>query len=239
MGITIPSELDYVLDLLGYEWPNIDEDAVRELATLMRLARDDMEETLDALDRRINTDLAEAFKCKSAASYIQAFTENRTQNMNRFLDIFTEAADGVDLFADAVVVLKMKVIAELTITAAQIAAAAATAVVTAGASVAANAAIIAARKKAMDVATGFLTDQISDQAMQLVIVPLRETLPGVFEAMIDWPITTWQGGEAPAFEVSFDLMEQLADALEDCGDEQADILETFACRAESLPYTQA
>lgn len=238
MGITIPSELDYVLDLLGYEWPNIDEDAMRDLAMLMRQARDDLEETLDALDRRISTDMAEAFRCKSAASYIQAFTENRTQNMNRYLDVLAEAADGIDVFADALVVLKTKVIAELTITAAQIAAAAATAVVTAGASVAANAALIAARKKAMDVATDYLSDQISEQVLQLVIVPLRETVPGILEAMLDAPITTWQGGEAPAFEVSFDLMEELADAIQDCGDDQADILETFACRAESLPYTQ-
>lgn len=235
MGITIPGELDYALDLLGYEWPNIDEDAVRELATLVRDLRDDLQGTLDDLDRTINGDLAEAFTSKAATSYIQAFTDNRTQNMDQMIDLLPGVADGIDIFADAVVALKTKVIAELTITVAQLAAAAATAFFTAGASLAANAAIIVARKKALDIATSIAMEQVLAQIISMVVEPLTESLAGLAEAVLDAPISTASGGEVPTFDVSFDLMEQLADAIEDCGADQEDILDTFISRAMSLP----
>jgi uncharacterized protein YukE len=235
MGITIPGELDYALDLLGYEWPNIDEDAVREAAELVRGLRDDLQETLDDLDHTINNDLTEAFTSKAALSYIQAFTENRTQNMDQMIDLLPGAADGIDLLADAIVVLKTKVIAELTITVAQLAAAAATAFFTAGASLAANAAIIAARKKALDIATDIAVEQLMAQILTMVVEPLTETAAGLAEAVVSAPLTTATGGDMPTFDVSFDLMERLADAIDDCGSEQEDILDTFISRVTSLP----
>lgn len=239
MGITIPSELDYVLDLLGYEWPNIDEDAVRDAATLMRGLKDDLDGTLDDLERTVNNDLSEAFKSKAAASYIEAFTQNRSQNMNAMTDVLPGVADGVDIYADALVALKLKVIAELIITAAQIAAAIASAVFTLGASLAAQAAIIAVRKKLMDVATDLIVDQVVGQILMMVLEPMTDTLMGLAEQVLEAPLTTSAGGEPPTFDVSYDLMEQLATAIDDCGVQQEDILVTFIGKVTSLPFSGA
>lgn len=235
MGITIPGELDHLLDLLGYEWPNIDEDAVREAADLVRGLRDDLQGTLDDLDSRIHGELSEAFTSKAARAYIQAWTDNRSQNMDQVLDVLPGVAQGIDVFADAVVALKLKVIAELTITAAQIAAAAATAVVTGGLSLAANAAIIAARKKALDIATDIAVEQLVGQLATMVAEPLTETIPGLANAILDAPLTTSSGGDVATFDVSFELMEQLADAIDDAGADQEDIVDTFISRVTSLP----
>ncbi|QOR70503.1 hypothetical protein IM660_18245 [Ruania alkalisoli] len=234
MGMTIPGELDYVLDLLGYEWPNLDEDAIREAAVLMRGLRDDLQGTLDDLDNTINVELAEAFTSKTATAYIDAWTDNRTQNMDQMLDLMPTVADGIDIFADAVLALKVKVIAELTITAAQIAAAAASAVVTLGASVAANAAIIAARKKALDIATDLAMEQLLGQILTLVIEPLTDTAAGLAEAVVAAPITS-SGSETSSFDASYDLMEQLAQAIDDCGVEQEERIDTFISQVMGLP----
>lgn len=235
MAVTIPGELDYILDMLGYEWPNIDEDAVREAAQLIRSLRDDLDDTLSDLDSWINNELSEAFESKAAMSYINAWTDNRTQNMDRMLDVLPGVADGVEIFADAVVALKLKVIAELTITAAQIAAAAATAVLTGGLSLAANAAIIAARKKALDIATDIAVEQLVGQLLTLVVEPLSDVIPEVAAAILDAPLTNASGGEVAKFDISFEVMDQLATRIEDCGDEQEAIIDTFISRVMSLP----
>lgn len=235
MGLTVPGELDYALDLLGYEWPNIDEDAVREAATLVRGLRDDLQGTLDDVDAKINNELREAFTSKAATSYIEAWTENRTQNMDQVLELLPGVADGIDVYADAVFALKTKVIAELSITVAQLAAAAAAAIFTGGASLAANAAIIAARKKALDIATDLAVEQLIGQMVSMVIEPLTETVTALSEAVVAAPLTKATGGEVPKFDVSFDLMEQLATAIDDCGADQEDIIDTFISRVTSLP----
>lgn len=239
MGITIPGELDFALDLLGYEWPNIDEDAVRDAATLIRGLEQDLKGTLDDLETTINTDLVAAFKSKAATSYIEAFVENRTQNMDQMVDLLPGVADGVAIYAEALVALKLKVIAELVITAAQIAAAIASAVFTFGASLAAQAAIIAVRKKLIDVATDLIVDELVGQILVMVLEPMTDTIVGLAEAVLAAPLTTSAGGEPPTFDVSYDLMDQLATAIDDCGAEQEEILLTFIGSVTSLPYSGA
>lgn len=234
MGITIPGELDYVLDLLGYEWPNLDEDAVRDAAELVRNLRADLQGTLDDLDTKIDGDLKEAFTSKAATAYIDAWTDNRTQNMDTMLDVLPGVADGIDVLAAAITALKLKVIVELEITVAQIAAAAASAVATGGLSLAANAAIIAARKKALDIATDIAVEELAGQLLPMVIEPLTDTVASLAEAVLDAPLTTG-GTETPKFDVSYTLMEDLAQAIEDCGADQEDIVDTFISQVMSLP----
>jgi len=238
MAITVPGELDFALDMLGFEWPNIDEDAVRDAATLLRTLREDLQTTLDTLDDRIDGDLSEAFTSKTASAYIEAWTENRTQNMDQMLDLLPGVADGLDLFADAVVALKTKVIAELVITAAQLAATAASAVLTLGASAAASAAILVARKKALDILTQIAVEELIGQIAVMVIEPLTSSLDGLVAAVLDHPITS-SGSQPQTYDADYDLMEQIADAIDDCGTDQEELLSTFASQVAGLPIFAA
>lgn len=237
MGMTIPGELDFVLDMLGYEWPNVNEDAVRDAAQLLRGLESDLRGTLDELEIRVN-ELGDGAKAQSVNALIRAWTENRTANMDGLLDALPGVATGIDVLADAIVGLKVKVIAELTITAAQIAAAAATAVVTAGLSVAGNAAIIAVRKKALDIATDIAMEEVLGQVASMVIEPLTGTITELAMAIAEAPIVS--GGEATAgTQLSYDLMEQIATALADCGANQYDLCATFAAEVSALPLFDA
>ncbi|GGH47773.1 WXG100 family type VII secretion target [Microbacterium album] len=234
MAITVPGELDFVLDMLGYEWPNVDEDAVREAAALVRELRDDLQRTLDAMDARIAGELSAGFQSRAALAYLEAWTENRTQNMDALLGALPGVADGIELIADAVVALKTKVVAELAITAAQLAAAAATAVATAGVSVAANAAIIVARKKALDVVTELAVAEVVAQALGAVVEPLAGTIADLADAIVDAPLVSG-GADVPAVDVDFAVMDAIADAMDECGAEQRAIGIAFASRVSALP----
>ena len=233
MGMTIPGELDFVLDLLGYEWPNVNEDAVRDAAQLLRGLESDLRGTLDELEIRVN-ELGDGATAQSVNALIRAWTDNRTANMDGLLDALPGVATGIDVAADAIVALKMKVIAELTITAAQIAAAAATAVVTGGLSVVGNAAIIAARKKALDIATDIAMEGVIGEVASMVTEPLTGTITELAMSIAEAPIVT-DGEATAATKLSYDLMEQIATALSDCGQDQLEIGYTFAARLSALP----
>ncbi|WAC67437.1 polymorphic toxin type 15 domain-containing protein [Agrococcus sp. SL85] len=156
--MNLPGELVWVLDMLGYEWPPLDEDEMRRAANIIRTFKDDIEGTIEQATARIKDDAGGAMQAQAATSFGNAWDTNRQQNVEQLVDVLDPAATGIDIAADAVLALTVKVIAELVITAAQIAAAAASAVLTLGASLAANAAIIALRKKLLDVATNIASD---------------------------------------------------------------------------------
>ena len=126
-------------------------------------------------------------------------------------------------------------IAELTITAAQIAAAAATAVVTAGLSVAGNAALIAARKKALDIATDLLMDEVIGQIASMVVEPLTGTIAEAAVSIASAPLVS-DGDATAATELSYDVMDQIATALNDCGADQYELCTTFAAEVSALPF---
>lgn len=238
MAIMLPGELDFVLDILGFEWPNINEDAVRDAANLVRALKEDLEATLDDLDDKIDGDLSEAFTSKAATAFIEAWTENRTQNMDQLIDALPSVAEGIDAFATAIEAMKTKVIAELAITAAQIAAAAATSVVTLGIGGAVSAGLIAARKLAVDAVVDIAVGEMIGAVAAQVIEPLASTIIDLSEAAYEAQLTT-SGSEQTEFDMSYDLMEQLAQALDDCGADQEEICSNFATQVASLPLFAA
>ena len=53
MALTIPGELAWVLDLLGFEWPQLDEDAIHQSAHIMRQFEEDLNSAIDAADANV------------------------------------------------------------------------------------------------------------------------------------------------------------------------------------------
>ncbi|MFJ2371173.1 hypothetical protein [Microbacterium sp. NPDC087665] len=50
MGLMLPNELVWVLEKLGFEWPDIDEDEVRKGSVLVRSFGTDLEDVIQAID---------------------------------------------------------------------------------------------------------------------------------------------------------------------------------------------
>ncbi len=120
MGMMLPNELIWVMDKLGLEWPDIDEDEVRKAAGYVRGYRDDMEALVQSADRRINGDIAGAMRGEAGAAHLNGWNRNRSENVQQLLDVLGPAAVGIDIAADIVLALKIKVIADITITLAQL-----------------------------------------------------------------------------------------------------------------------
>lgn len=233
MAMNLPGELVWVLDLLGYEWPPIDEDELRRAAGIVRQFGEDIEGTIELASSRIEGDLSAAMKTGSNAAYTTAWTTTRDGNMRQLVDLIDPAATGMDLFADAVVAMKVKVIAELVITAAQIAAAAASAIVTLGASVAANAAIIALRKKALDILTDLAVEAIAGQVLSMLVEPLSSVAVDLATAITDAPVVEGAIGDVSEFEADLDALDRTAGDLEANGRDQEHLADAFLAQISS------
>ena len=233
MAMNIPGELVWVLDMLGYDWPPIDEDETRRAAEILRQFGEDLEGTIQVADTKIMSDVSSAIKAGSNKAYETAWTEQRSGNMRQLVELIDPAADGVDLFADAVVAMKIKVIAELVITAAQIAAAIASSVVTLGLSAAANAAIIALRKKALDVLTNIAVDQIAGQLLTMLVEPLTSVAVSLLSSIADAPIVQGAAAEVSEFNADLEALEKAAGDIETNGQDQQRLADEFIAQITS------
>jgi hypothetical protein len=131
VGVVLPSELDAALDLIGINWPNVDEDDYRDMAQAMREFADDIDDGAADAHRAI-TDLIGG----NEGLAIQALERHWDLVKGKHLTNLAEAGRVAATALDAVAVLiegaKIAAIAQLGILAAEIAAAIAAAPVTFG-----------------------------------------------------------------------------------------------------------
>lgn len=231
--MNIPGELVWVLDMLGYDWPPLDEDEMRRAAQIMRTFKDDIEGTIDVADTRVKSGVGTAVKGQVATSFTSAWDADRSSNIQKLVDALDPVAGGIDIGADAVVALKVKVIAELVITAAQIAAAVASAFFTFGASMAANAAIIALRKQALDVLTNIAVDQLAQQLLPMIIQPLQGPMMDGIAAMLEAELVEGAIGDVSEFEADLDALDTAAADFDSNAADQERLADDFIAQLSS------
>jgi uncharacterized protein YukE len=239
MALNIPSELAFLLDLLGFEWPQLDEDEIQRAAVMVRQFRDDLHGTIQQVDSRVNDDVPAAFTANAAASYTDGWNEARSQHMEQLVELLDPAATGVDLFADAVLALKLKVIAELVITAAQIATALASAFVTFGAGAAVAAGIAIARKKILDIIVEEAIAALIVQMASMVIEPLTEVAEGIMLSLLDAPVVVAAVGEVEEYQTDFAALDQAAGDIDASGQDQESIGQDFLAQLGTLQISTA
>ncbi|MFT4263110.1 MAG: hypothetical protein QM572_07000 [Nocardioides sp.] len=213
MGMMLPDELVWILDKLGFDWPDLDEDEIHKGADLVRQFGSDLSALIDAVDRRIAIDLADASSSQTALAFVDGWTQTRSQHLEQALEFIDPAAMGTDVFADAVLALKIKVIADVTLTAAQVAAALASSFVTFGAGAAVAAGLIVARKAALKIVMNIAIEELLGQILPLVIEPLTEQIPTIVSSLLDSPIVTGAVGDIGEFKADLDALDGVSSDL--------------------------
>ncbi|MGW2404587.1 WXG100-like domain-containing protein [Streptomyces sp. NPDC001739] len=169
MAITLPTELDWILDLLGFQWPNVDEDKMREAAegwsNFAAAARQYQSQGVTA---------SHAVHGANSGEAIEAF-DNAWKKFGGDGGFLEEAADAADalaivlqVVATIVLVMKIAVIAQLIALAIEFVAAQAAAPVTLGASEAGAA--------AATVTTRVLVRRIITEAKQKIVQAVKDAL---------------------------------------------------------------
>ncbi|APE25215.1 MULTISPECIES: DUF6531 domain-containing protein [Streptomyces] len=146
MAVTVPDWADTLLDLVGVNWPNVDEDAYRDMADALREFADDL-----ADDGQLANNHMERLLSSGHGEAMEALNEHWTKVKGKHLKDMVSAArtiaDALDLAAGAIEGMKWKAVAELGVLAGQTGLALALIPVTGGLSALLGAGAIAFTKK--------------------------------------------------------------------------------------------
>ncbi len=171
MGVTLPSEVAWVLDLIGVEWPNIDEDELRSAADQLRQLGSEMSsnngDAKSDVEQMLGVNSAESLQIFEALW--KKLADGHLQQLGEGMDIL---ATGLDVAAVVIVGMKLAAIVQLVVLAAELIADQAAAIETLGAS------------EALAVAQTEFTEQIVKQAIEQAVQTVEQQLLSVVEGPI-------------------------------------------------------
>jgi hypothetical protein len=205
----LPNELIWVMEKLGFDWPDVDEDELRRGARMVSNFRDELESKLQVMDRKVNGDIAAAMRGQAGPAYVGAWNTNRAHNLDRLLDLLGPVPTGIDIAADVVFRLKIKVIADVTTTMITLVGMLTNPVTALGAGP-----MLLLKKKLLNAAVDIAIEQVLNQVLPMVIEPLAEKLPGVIMAALDSPIVEAVAGDPDEFYADLQALEQAQDEME-------------------------
>ncbi|ARF53675.1 hypothetical protein B1H19_05305 [Streptomyces gilvosporeus] len=175
MAIELPEQVVSFLQFIGVNWPNIDEDKVREFGSHVR----DFAQKVDDTHKDSTSTIKQLEDVYQGASYealLAKWGQMSDSHMTELVNACHVVADALDIAADTIVAMKVEAIAELTVLAITFVADQAAAVATLGLAEAAEALVIEAAEKLMDYLVQQLEQYIIGQVIEAAIDPLVETV---------------------------------------------------------------
>ncbi|MGW6739327.1 DUF6531 domain-containing protein [Streptomyces sp. NPDC055025] len=160
MGVTVPDWADTLLDLVGVNWPNVDEDAYRDMADALREFADDL-----ADDGQLANNHMERLLSSGHGEAMDALNEHwgkvKGKHLRDMVSAARTIAGALDMAAGAIEAMKWKAVAELGILAGQTGLAMALIPVTGGLSALLGAGAIAfTKKQLLKLITGAMEEAI-------------------------------------------------------------------------------
>ncbi|WP_306320134.1 MULTISPECIES: hypothetical protein [unclassified Streptomyces] len=131
MGVVLPDEAAWVLDLIGVEWPNVDEDDYRDMADGLRSFGAQVRESKDSSERFVR-EFLENNEGPATAAFERHWGKVSGTHLERLAEAADLGATALDGAAFAVAGAKVAAIVQLGILAAEIIAAQAAAPFTLG-----------------------------------------------------------------------------------------------------------
>ncbi len=236
VSIELPGPVVDFLSVIGINWPNVDEDKVREFAGHVR----DFASNLDSAHQSATStihQMQESYQGSSYEQLVAAWSQMSSSHMQDLQDGAKVVTEALDIAADAIVGLKTAAIAELIVMAATFVADQAAAVLTFGIAEAAEAAIIAAGRKVVDFLEQEIIGQIMGQVIGAAVVPLEGLVEKAVNGLTYAAVGTLTGGAVgEKFMLDAAGLQQHVTALQQHSDTVAEHAATFASNVSSLSF---
>ncbi|HJP75512.1 MAG TPA: hypothetical protein VJ914_14680 [Pseudonocardiaceae bacterium] len=182
MGLVLPGALTWVLDMIGIDWPNIDEDELRSVGDELRQIAGDMTGTGD----KAKSDIEQMLSSNSSQSldlFNALWSKVAGSHLPQLAEALKAFAGVLDAAAVVVVGMKAAAIAQLAILAAEIISDQAEVVVTFGASEAEIPLQVAATRGIVKEIFDQAIKQFEQQLIQAVEGPIFDALGSAAEEM--------------------------------------------------------
>ncbi|WP_194421444.1 hypothetical protein [Microbacterium abyssi] len=227
----LPNELVWVMEKLGFDWPDIDEDEVRKGATLVRNLGTDLESVVQSIDRKMSGDISAAMRGQAGPATLSAWTVNRSQNLQKLIDIMPPAATAMDVGAEAILALKLKVILDVTTTMIALVGMLTNPVTALGAGP-----MLLVKKKLLNAAVDIAVEQLLNQLLPMAIEPLSAQLPAVIDAVLDAPMVEGAVGDSDEFYADLQALETAQSEMQIHGTDISTVTSTFFAEFSALDF---
>lgn len=171
MAIELPSEVAQFLQFIGINWPQINEDKVREFAGHVRDFGNNIQNTHQQATDSINS-MGEHYQGNSYELLVSKWAHLSQGHMQDLIEGCQLLATALDAGADYIIAMKMECIGELIGLAASFVADQAAAVATLGLAEAAMALIVKAAEMAVDFLEQQLVQYIIGEVIEAALTPL-------------------------------------------------------------------
>ncbi|GAA2339563.1 DNA/RNA non-specific endonuclease [Streptomyces kunmingensis] len=183
MGYTIPGWLDDVLDFIGINFPNVDEDDYREMATAMREFAEQFEGHGGDAHLAV-TRILSSSEGWAVDSFEKHWDQVKTSHLEKLPELARLFADACDVLADIIFGMKTKAEIELGVMAASVGISAGLAVVTGGLSALIGAAEVTAMRQVVKRIIDEAVDRIVDEVLAKLTEPVNAKLEAMVEDMV-------------------------------------------------------
>ncbi|UDM03311.1 nucleic acid/nucleotide deaminase domain-containing protein [Streptomyces longhuiensis] len=219
MGKTLPDDLVSVLDLVGVNWPNIDEDEVRGSAKDYRDLADGLRDVITEGNRACGHIVSGKSKGKTVQAIDRRWGKLTTKDLTTFIKALDDLANALDDCAGFVEGCKIACITELTATAATATAGVIGMFFTVGLSGLLSAAAIGACRialhEAIDYAIGEITSVVTDKIEAKILGKIEDLFTDHLDAHDDNQLDQYATGSA---DMAQDLVIEFDDFDKASGD---------------------
>ncbi|MBR7836811.1 hypothetical protein KDL01_26255 [Actinospica durhamensis] len=199
MSIVLPSELAWVLNMLGFTWPNIDEDQMRDGASRLRTLAGELNDKHGGTASQISSMLANnsSEAMREFGVFWQKLSGKHLPDVIKGLDLLAEA---LEVGAEVIVGMKTACIVQIGVLAGEILADQAAAAVTFGAAEAAIPEEVAVTDGILDEIVAQAKKQVVGYVEQVLLGPLFDAAKSAAEN-----IATQLVGDALGVQSGFSL----------------------------------
>jgi uncharacterized protein YukE len=175
MAIELPGPVVSFLNIIGVDWPNVNEDHVRDFASHVRTFASAVDTTHKNATATVKQ-LGAHYQGASYEALLKAWGDKSDSHMTELVRLCHVVADALDVAAGVIVTMKAQCIGELVGLATAFVAEQAAAVETLGFSEVAAGATIKAAEKAVQVLEDQLTQYIIGKIIEAAMEPLVEAV---------------------------------------------------------------
>ncbi|WP_280695670.1 WXG100 family type VII secretion target [Kitasatospora sp. GP82] len=228
------------LQFIGINWPQVNEDKVREFASHVREFASNVEQTHQESTSTVQQ-IGEAYEGASYEALLAKWSQLSSSHMNELVEACHVVATALDVAADVIVAMKAEAIAELVAMAAAFVADQAAAVATFGAAEAALVLIEEAAKKLVNYLEQQLEQYIMGQVIEAAVDPLVEVVGRavsglVFQAAESALGVSGGGSAGSGFRIDPEALKAHAQTMHDHAEAVAAHAEAFQSKLAGVSF---
>ncbi|MER6222310.1 WXG100-like domain-containing protein [Streptomyces sp. 900105755] len=237
MSINLPHWLAEVVNILGFNWPEIDEDQLREAAKELRKYAHHCEESHNTTHGIVTRDLQEVYAAQSYTALVQVWGGQTQKHMQELIEACRLLADGLDTAALGVEGMKDACIVQLGIAAAELIGDQAAAVVTLGLSEAAAVAEIEVQNKILDGILQRFEQEVIGELTGRLIGPLKERIDHAVSKLVLTEAVGAVAGKEPGLKLDTETMRGHANRMKEQGRANLEGGRAFGRAVSALTFT--